>query len=112
MYLCTGYGAGIIRVWGFRREKCVWTCNGHAGPIMELAVYEVQNGTTSATTTQYVVFWLARLFGQGFGLDGDGGFICKRTLGDDDHEFFLALAGDKLVTGSAEGALVSGVWCL
>lgn len=101
--LCSGCGDGILRVWDVNRETCVQSRNDHAGAILALAVYEVQRGTMlfSGSRDCSVKVWL---------WDGDKGFTCKRTLRKHkDEVVFLSVAGDKLVSGSADGAVC--VWC-
>lgn len=102
-FLCSGCGDGILRVWNVHDGECVQSRNDHAGAILALAIYEVSKGTMlfSGSRDCSVKVWL---------WDRDAGFICKRTLRKHRDEIvFLATAGSKLVSGSADGAVY--VWC-
>lgn len=102
-YLCTGCGDGILRLWNVESEECVQIRDDHAGAILTLATYEVEQGTMlfSGSRDCSVKVWV---------WDGDSGFICKRTLRKHrDEVIFLGVCGDKLVSGSADGAV--NVWC-
>lgn len=91
-------------MWHVPRETCVQTRNFNAGAILELAVYEVPHGT--------MLFSGSREFQvKGWVRDGDRGLICKLTLRNHDEDIvLLEVAGNKLVSGSADGALC--VWCV
>lgn len=101
--LCTGSGDGLLRIWDMEKEQCVQKRDDHTGAILVLAAYEIEQGTMllSGSRDRSVKVWV---------WDGDNGFICKRTLRKHkDEVIFLAVLDDKIVSGSADGAVC--VWC-
>lgn len=101
--LCSGSGDGILRVWDLRSEQCVQERFDHAGAILALVAYEVPQGTLlfSGSRDRSVKVWV---------WDGESGFVCKRTLRKHkDEVIFLSIAGNKLISGSADGVVC--VWC-
>lgn len=103
-FLCTGCGDGVLRIWDVALKECVQTRNDHSGAILALAVFEVPQGTMlfSGSRDCSVKVWV---------WDGNKSFICKRTLRKHkDEVIFLAVGGDKLVSGSADGSIC--VWCV
>ncbi|KAI0563270.1 Nucleophile aminohydrolase [Gracilaria domingensis] len=101
--LCTGCGDGILRWWDVETEKCVQKRDDHAGAVLALDKYETSYGTIlfSGSRDCSVKVWV---------WDGESGFICKRTLRKhNDEVVFLKVCSNKLISGSADGAVC--VWC-
>lgn len=100
-YICTGCGDGVVRVWSTATGECTYSRDGHTGAVLALAVFETAKGALlfSGSCDRSVKVW-----------DADRGFICKRTIRKHkDDVLFISIAGDKLVTGSVDGAI--WVWC-
>lgn len=100
--ICTGCGDGILRWWDLQTGKCVQQRDDHAGAILALDKYETSYGTMlfSGSRDCSVKIWV---------WDGESGFICKRTLRKhNDEVVLLKVCSDKLISGSADGAVC--VW--